>query len=58
MQRTARLLEDTHQYLKEMCEQTSYCQNDMIKASLVSFRKSKEYALLVLYNKEPKKIKE
>ena len=55
MQRTARLLEDTHQYLKEMCEQTSYCQNDMIKASLVAFRKSKEYALLVLYNKEPKK---
>ncbi|MBQ2871602.1 hypothetical protein IJE86_07865 [bacterium] len=55
-QRVARLKDDTHRYLNNMCKETNASQNDIIKYALVSFKKTKEYAMLVLYNQEPKNI--
>ena len=58
MSKTIKVDEAVHNYLLAMQKETNCSLSQLINYASVSFKGTKDYAMLVLYNQEPKKIKE
>lgn len=58
MQKTVKVDETTHSLIAEMSNQTDLSFDMIVKYALVSFRQTKDYAKLVLFNQEPTKVAE
>ncbi|MBQ7798510.1 MAG: hypothetical protein IJ371_05245 [Clostridia bacterium] len=58
MAKLVRVDDAIHNYLVEMQKQTKCTLSQLVNYSVVAFRGTKDYAKLVLYREEPRKIKE
>ena len=58
MQKTIKVDEEVYNILVRMKKESNFSFSKMIQYSLTDFKKSQVYAMMVLYNQEPEKIKE
>lgn len=57
MRKTIQVDEAVHNYLVAMQKETNCSLSQLINYAIVAFKGTKDYSMLVLYNQEPKKIK-
>lgn len=58
MAKLVKIDDSVHNFLKAMQKETDCAMSQLVNYAVVAFKGTKDYAKLVLYREEPKKIKE